>query len=45
LLEQIAFAKWGSAGAYRIEAVLDPEVKQGAAAFDRASAILAAAPK
>ena len=45
LLEQIAFAKWNTAGVYRIEAVLDPEVKAGAAAFDKAAAILVAGGK
>ena len=41
LLEQVAFAKWGLAGLVRIDAVLDPEVRQGTSAFDKAAAILA----
>ena len=45
LIEQIAFAKWNTAGVYRIEAVTDPEVKAGAAAFDKAAAILVAGGK
>jgi carboxyl-terminal processing protease len=40
LLERVAFAKWGSAGLYRLEAVLDPEITAGVQAFDKAAAIL-----
>ena len=43
LLGWIADAKWGGEGRYRVDAVLDPEVKMGLAAFDRAAAILVSA--
>jgi carboxyl-terminal processing protease len=35
-----ARAKWGDEGVYRIAAVMDPEVKAAAAAFDKAAEIL-----
>jgi hypothetical protein len=43
MLRQIAFAKWGEEGYYRLAAVLDPAVQEAARQFDRAAAILAAA--
>ncbi len=36
----VAYAKWGEAGSYRIAAEIDPEVKAARDAFDRAQAIL-----
>ena len=42
LLRRVAYSKWGTSGEYRVDAVLDPEVKAGATAFDKAAAILAA---
>ena len=40
LLEQVAYAKWGDAGRYRLSATLDPEITAGVQAFDKAAAIL-----
>ncbi|MGI8496182.1 MAG: S41 family peptidase [Gemmatimonadaceae bacterium] len=41
LVQQIALTKWGIQGKYYLMALMDPEVKAGVAAFDRAQAILA----
>ncbi len=41
LVQQIALTKWGIQGKYYLMALLDPEVKAGVAAFDKAQAILA----
>lgn len=43
LLRQIAFAKWGEEGYYRLAAATDPAVKEAGGQFDRAAAILAVA--
>jgi carboxyl-terminal processing protease len=40
LLLAAAWAKWGSAGYYRLAAVLDPQVKEAVAQFGRAAEIL-----
>ncbi len=40
LLPLVADARWGDAGYYRMLAVLDPEVKAGTGAFERAEGIL-----
>jgi carboxyl-terminal processing protease len=42
LVPAIAFAKWGPAGQYRVEALLDGEVRAAARSFDRAAAVLRA---
>jgi carboxyl-terminal processing protease len=42
LVTAAARAKFGDAGFYRLDALLDPTVRQAAQAFDRAAAILAA---
>jgi carboxyl-terminal processing protease len=42
LVPAIAFAKWGQAGQYRVEALLDGEVRTAARSFDRAAAVLRA---
>ena len=39
IIREVAQAKWGDAGLYRIQAVLDPEVRLGVAAFDKAAAL------
>jgi carboxyl-terminal processing protease len=36
----VAEAKWGEPARYRIAAALDPEIRQGIAAFDKAGAVL-----
>jgi carboxyl-terminal processing protease len=43
LVPEVAEAKWGQRGLYRVAAVLDPDVKFGATVFDKAAAILASA--
>lgn len=43
LMEQIAQTKWGSAGRYRVVAILDPEVSLAAGTFSQAQAILSLA--
>jgi carboxyl-terminal processing protease len=40
LVQELALAKWGPAGLYRMYAVLDPDVKTAEAAFDRWTEIL-----
>ena len=44
LLVEVASAKWGMEGRYRILAVIDKEVTEAKRQFDRAAAILAATP-
>lgn len=39
IVREVAQAKWGDAGLYRIQAVLDPEVRLGVAAFEKAAAL------
>jgi carboxyl-terminal processing protease len=41
ILRWVAEAKWGDAGRYRVEAAVDPQVKQAIEAFGKAEAILA----
>jgi carboxyl-terminal processing protease len=38
---RVADAKWGTEGFYRVLAAVDPEIKAGVAAFDKAEAVLA----
>jgi carboxyl-terminal processing protease len=40
LVPEVAYVKWGTPGYYRIDAVLDPEVKSSLGAFDQAAAML-----
>jgi carboxyl-terminal processing protease len=42
LLVEVASAKWGAEGRYRLRAVIDPTVQDASRQFDRAAAILAA---
>ena len=43
LVRWVAGTKWGDAGYYRVDAVLDGEVRAAVAAFDKAQAMLSAA--
>ncbi len=40
LRSAIAYAKWGPEGAYRVDAMLDDEVRQAVSAFEQASRLL-----
>jgi hypothetical protein len=40
LTRGIAYAKWGDAGFYRLVAVTDPQVREAAAQFGKAAAVL-----
>jgi len=40
LVRRVAAAKWGEAGYYRIDAVLDPAIKEAARALDAAAALV-----
>jgi carboxyl-terminal processing protease len=42
LAEAVARAKWGDAGAYSVEALVDPEVRAAVKTFDRAATLLGA---
>jgi carboxyl-terminal processing protease len=42
LVSALAATKWGPAGYYRVEAVLDPQVREAVAQFARAGEILRA---
>lgn len=42
LVTRLAGAKWGAAGFYRMDAVLDPQVRQATGQFQNAAGILAA---
>lgn len=41
IIFRVANAKWGDEGYYRVIAALDPEIRAGVSAFDRAAALLA----
>ncbi|HET6765572.1 MAG TPA: S41 family peptidase [Longimicrobiaceae bacterium] len=44
LVRTLARLKWGSAGVYRVEAAIDPDVAEAVKQFDRAAQILGAQP-
>jgi len=43
IVRMVAEAKWGQEGRYRLRAVLDPDVRRGVEAFDKAATLLGTA--